>query len=415
MKTVIQIFLLFCTGIITETSLDMLIKESAIEDRGLRQNTDVTVNDIRDRINDNVKPKKASTAQIKINKEESLACNSSFIDSFILRDNRAKHVSITFDYPFPECPKITKSCCTVSELNRFVHSFKLRVKTVKKMYRQIITVFEDYGRKRDDLIKIVDGMTLEDEKCANIGKSEVYYLVEKIHYIGKYKKYLVEDYLKYVLEYHSGFVCTICNAKMHEFLKIEDYATFTMNGNQCLEIFNQYYSFLNLHLNILKLSNLVKALQCIILKSFKKFDPFLNVDFEESLKDIEECFTKEGSTVFETNEKCAFLCKSLGIFNIVTNLDNMFSITNKAESFYYNTLFKKNQLITSRSFNMEHLSLMIFPYVKNPPLKIDEYNLVIDASKGIYPHHHRMNIDLYKEMSKIMVLGSTLLLSLIYN
>lgn len=390
------LFLLFITP---------LLAENNVSEKQTNFNREQAVDDVR-------KEKKAIIST-ESQDTEALGCNSAFIDSFIFRDNNSKHISIDLNTPFPECPLIQKSCCTVSELSRFVASFKIRVNTIKKMYHLIYETFKLFGSKRDEINDILQDMGPDDEKCAGVSKSEAFYVNEKIHYIGKYKKYLIEDYLKYIIEYHSGFVCTICNAKMHKYMKVDTYATFTMNGNQCTEIFQQYYSFLNLHLNILKLSQLNKALQCIILKSFKTFDPFLNVDFDESLEDIHECYTKDGSIVFENNEKCAFLCKSLGIFNIVSNLDNMFSITAKANSFYHSTLFKKNHLISSRSFNKENLSLMIFPYVKDPPVKIDEYNLVIDSEKGLYPHHHRMNIDFNKGTTIIKVIISVIAINLL--
>lgn len=344
----------------------------------------------------------AELTQIEI-KETNTVCNMSFIESFIYREFPKETHYIEFDKPNPYCPHIKRSCCTNDDIGDFVKSFKTSIPSIYSMYMGIYDVFKLYADKEELIQRYINNMDSNDIKCANVTPEEATKLLSHVIQFRDYRQDMMVDYFNFLVEYHSGLTCVLCNADMHTYIRIDDKPTVMMHGSQCYELLQQHIKFLTIELNLIKLVTLVKVLQCIIVKALSLFYKHLKTEQNVDFDNIKDCYTEKGSYIFELNEKCLLLCKSLGHFNLIKNQNNTFKLAVEARDFFNNVLFKGTGIITSKDITMNKLSNKVYQYMPRAPISFDDYNLVVDGNSGIYPRYDKMNIILNLESFSIIL------------
>lgn len=327
-------------------------------------------------------------------------CNFFLIDSVVARDKERKNIADYLTKPFALCPSIKYSCCSDTELKKLFKVFQKNASLVKHKLDLLYETFVKYAEMKDFIINLMNEFSKDDEECAERSQKELLDDLYDVIRIAVYKKSAIDNYLRYVIDVQSGFVCSLCDGEYQQYMYIDDKPTFVVNANQCMEFYIQKFAFLEIELGVARLANLIRGIQCKIHKTSDEMFAVNKNYFILLLNKLLNCYTNKGTTFIEDNEKCHTLCKRSITLNKFKNNNNYLNVINGALIFYNDVLYPQDlqQPFKPVPFRKEPVSYL--PTIPGGKYDLSDYSIQISLGQGLYPYSEKMDIDVKSSGSK---------------
>lgn len=319
-------------------------------------------------------------------------CNFALIDSVVKRDKQRKSIADPLKKPFKACPQIKYSCCSRTEMDALFKTFQKNATAVKYKLDLLYDTFVKYSEMRETVSSQLADMTQADEICAERTQKELFDDFNDVIRIAVFKKYAIRRYINYFIETQSGFVCSLCDGESHQYMYIDDKPSYIMNANQCLEFFIERFSWLEIELGAIRLANVVKALQCKQQQVFSEVFNLNNGYFAHKLSKINECYTNNSIEHLEATPKCHRLCRNVFTMNKYNDSNKYMTMVHGARDYYFKIILINDFDRTFVPLRYDKERVKILPKLDSKSFALDDYNIIISMSKGLYPHKMRMPI-----------------------
>lgn len=313
-------------------------------------------------------------------------CDYLLLDNLIEREIENKNIAIELISRHPKCEWIHMSCCTHSELDKLFEKFDHNIKRVIKRFELLKDTFRIYNNNKKKIEMIIRHMNPMNEMCAETKQKEVLMALEDITKAAKYNEFIIDEYLKYFIDYQKGFVCGLCDAQQQQYMYIDDVPHFILNGHQCLELFHKNLSFLTIQESVHQLGTLVKAMECTKENNFNEVFTIKKTLFEDGMDNLMDCYDSTGSQLFEKSDKCSNICKEFGTFNVLPNTNKIFTFIFAARDYYYLYLDPEESYVPYNKSANDRLSIHLVDTVHNQKPFLENYVIAVDAENGFFPH-----------------------------
>ena len=356
--------------------------------------------------------KKPKNELKEVKKNQKIVCDHRIIRSFIKREKLIKN-PIQFNKPNKLCPKIEDSCCTNKEIRALYVKYNSNLDKLRDLFHHLFDTFKTFADDYDALRTLLLEVDEEDEKCAEITAEEALMLLKVHKNSYKRKKKALSQYYNFVIDYQSGFICSMCDNNFNRYFENHDgILKMIFRDLSCNNVYKAKILISNAQFFTINLAKIVKVLHCSIEKSSGPFQYLQLKNLKKKISDYKWCLSTFDQKNTFTSERCRVLCKNSFHLNYIGNIHNIFQLSNKMKYFYSNSILKKkNSFYRSEKLNKRIDVLLLKPVAgKTQTYNFEDTILRISQTEGLSFTNNKMNmpdkVELFAYIGiKMVVLG----------